>query len=190
VQFGAPFRELGINSPLSLLEVTPGRTDEFPLQIAATLLDSLLIEAGLQYYGALLKMSSEEEAEFRRAYSQRFAPEDHLLVWCELRTIWAENYLNPLRWIIFLEDDAGNQYEPERISEESSPVSPILLARLLPNQHGRGWMVQQKALMLSFPKRDIDGNSLLSKKLRFLKLTFQLKEDEETRAEGTWVFKG
>ena len=51
-------------------------------------------------------------------------------------------------------------------------------------------MIQQKALMLSFPERDIYGTLILSEKLRFLKLVFQLKEGEGTRAEGTWVFKG
>jgi len=31
--------------------------------------------------------------------------------------------------------------------------------------------------------------SLQSKKAKFLKLVFQLKEDEKTRAESIWVFK-
>lgn len=114
VQFGATDREerLGVSSPLT---VVGGHIDEFPLGIAATLMDSLLIESGLQHYATLLAMTPEGQANFHRAYCKRYAPANHLLIWCELQTIWAENYLDPQRWIIFLEDYAGNQYVPERI---------------------------------------------------------------------------
>lgn len=191
VQFGATDREerLGVSSPLTVVE---GHIDEFPLQIAATLIDSTLIEAGLQHYATLLAMTPEEQADFRRAYCKRHTPANHLLIWCELQTIWAENYLAPRRWIIFLEDDAGNQYEPLQISEESPPIRQMVTERRSgsqPEQERRGWSVQQKALMFSFPKRNIHGTPVPSEKLKFLKLTFQLKGDEETRAEGVWVFK-
>ncbi len=105
----------------------------FPLQVAATLMDATLIEAGLKHYETTLGMSLEERAEFRRAYFRRYDVEDHLLIWCELQTSWAKLHLDLNRWIIFIEDDAVNQYEPVRISEEPEPSEPEGAGFLLGN---------------------------------------------------------
>ena len=194
VHFGATARVKSFSTPFSMFDGR-GQGDgnsEFPLQIAATLMDSLLIEAGLQHYATLLRMTPEEQAEFRHSYYRRYGPINYLLIWCELQTIWAENYLAPRRWIIFLEDDTGNQYEPERISEESPPIPQMVMERWSGFQHDqerRGRAMHQKTLVLCFPKHDFYGIPLLSEKSRFLKLVFQLRGDEKTKAEGIWVFK-
>jgi len=169
-----------------------GGISEFPLRIAATLMDSFLIEAGLEHYADLVEMTPEEWAEFRRAYFQRYDVENHLLIWCELQTSWTELYLDLDRWIIFIEDDAVNQYEPVQILEEPQPIRQTVMDRLpefQPQQRGPRWEVHRKTLMLCFPKRDFYENPILSEKVRFLKLVFQQSDDEKTRAEGTWVFK-
>jgi len=169
-----------------------GKDSQFPLQIAATLMDSLLIEAGLQYYSTLINMSPDEQAKFRNAYFQRYDVENHLLIWCELYTSWAELYLDPNRWIIFIQDDAGNQYEPLRILEGAPSFSRRVTDKFpefQPEQKDLRWKVHQKNLMLCFPKRDFLKKPILSERVRFLKLVFQLSEDEKTRAEGIWAFK-
>jgi hypothetical protein len=169
-----------------------GGPSEFPLHISATLMDSLLIEAGLQHYATLLTMAPEEQAEFRNAYYRRYDPTNHILIWCELRTTWTELFLDSNRWIIFIEDDAGNRYEPVQILEESQPIRQMVrdsLPGFQREQKRRGWEVHQKSLMLCFPKRDFYKNPILSERSQFLKLVFQASEDEKTRAEGTWVFK-
>jgi hypothetical protein len=169
-----------------------GGPSEFPLYIAATLMDSLLIEAGLQHYANLAKMTPEEKTAFRSAYFQRYDVENHLLIWCELKTTWTELFLDSNRWIIFIEDDAGNRYEPVQILEESQPIHPMVRDSLpgFQREQGRwGWEVHQKSWMLCFPKRDFYKNPILSERSQFLKLVFQLSEDEKTRAEGIWVFK-
>jgi hypothetical protein len=43
--------------------------------------------------------------------------------------------------------------------------------------------------MLCFPKRDPLMNPVLSPDTQFLKLIFLLTDDENTRAEGVWVFR-
>jgi hypothetical protein len=169
-----------------------GGPSEFPLHIAATLMDSLLIEAGLQHYAALLTMTPEERTKFRNAYYRRYDPTNHILIWCELRTTWTELFLDSNRWIIFIEDDAGNRYEPVQILEQSQPIRQIerdSLAGFQYEQERWGWEVHQKSLMLCFPKRDFYKNPILSEGSQFLKLVFQLSEDEKTRTEGIWVFK-
>jgi len=169
-----------------------GGPSEFPLHIAATLMDSLLIEAGFLHYANLAKMTPEEKTAFRSAYFQRYGVENHLLIWCELKTTWTELFLDSNRWIIFIEDDAGNRYEPVQILEESQPIRPMVRDSLpgFQREQGRwGWEVHQKSWMLCFPKRDFYKNPILSERSQFLKLVFQLSEDEKTRAEGIWVFK-
>jgi hypothetical protein len=181
LQMGIPFVTTG----------GPGGDSEFPLHITATLMDSLLIEAGLKHYASLIKMTPEEEAEFCSAYYQRYDPANHLLIWCELQTNWTELHLDLDRWIIFIEDDAGNQFEPVQILEESQPARPTAMNSMSGFQPGpkrQIWEINQKILMLCFPKFDFYQNPILSNMLQSLKLVFQLSNDPQTKAEGIWVF--
>jgi hypothetical protein len=186
-------------NPLAMTGGMGGGTNEFPLHITATLMDSLLIEAGFQHYATLLTMTPEEQKEFRNAYYRRYDPTNHTLIWCELQTTWAELFLDLNRWLIFIEDDVGNQYEPVQILEESQSSRDMMMDRLpgfqpefwvlRSEQRRPRWEIHQKTLMLCFPKRDFYKNPILSERSQFLKLVFQLNDDENTRAEGTWVFK-
>jgi len=197
LQFGMTTRggkPWGLSNPFTMGGGMGGRggPSEFPLHITATLMDSLLIEAGLQHYATLLTMAPEEQAEFRNAYYRRYDVENHILIWCELRTTWTELFLDLNRWIVFIEDDAGNRYEPVRVLGQSQPIRQMVrdsLPGFQLEQKRWGWEVHQKSLMLCFPKRDFYKNPILSERSQFLKLVFQLSEDEKTRAEGIWVFK-
>lgn len=186
---GGPMRFI---NPLAMTGGPGGGESEFPLHITATLMDTLLIEAGLQHYANLAAMTPEEQITFRRSYFQRYDVENHLLIWCELQTTWTELFLDLDRWIIFIEDDAVNQYEPVRVVEESQSSREMMTDRLpgfQPEQRRPRWKIHQKTLMFCFPKRDFWKNPILSEEARFLKLVFQLTDDEKTRAEGMWVFK-
>jgi hypothetical protein len=179
-------------NPLSAGGGRGGPGGGFPLQIAATLMDTTLIEAGLKHYETTLGMSPEERAEFRRAYFQRYDVEDHLLIWCELRTSWAELHLDLDRWIIFIEDDAMNQYEPVRVSEEPGPLEPAVTEIPVGERVDRsytGWVARRKNVMLLFPNQDFLENPVLSPRTKSLKLVFMLRQDDQTRAEGVWVFR-
>jgi hypothetical protein len=200
VQLGAV---AGSRAPLQLLSpfnITGGMDrggggSEFPLLITATLMDSMLIEAGLQHYSNLINMTPEEKEEFRNSYFQHYDVENHLLIWCEMQTFWSELYLDPKRWIIFIQDDAGNQYEPLQILEEENKAPAFSqkakdsFPELQPEEIKSRWETHSKSLMLCFPRRDFLNNPVLSERGRFLKLVFQLNEDEKVRAEGIWVFK-
>jgi hypothetical protein len=179
-------------NPLAMTGGPGGGESEFPLHITATLMDTLLIEAGLQHYANLATMTPEEKTAFRSAYFQRYDVKDRLLIWCELKTTWTELFLDLDRWIIFIEDDAGNQYEPVRVLEESESSREMVMDRLPGFQFEQRlprWKIHQKILMLCFPKRDFLGDPIRSERVKFLELIFQLSDDEKTRAEGMWVFK-
>ena len=168
-----------------------GNGSEFPIQITATLMDSLLIESGIKHHASFVKMTPEEEVEFRSSYYQRYDPSNHLLIWCELQTSWTELYLNLDRWTIFIEDNYGNQYEPARITEESQPIRQSEMDRFsdfLPGQGRRAWESHHKIIMFCFPKFDFYKKPILSDEVKFIKLVFLLSDDQKTRAEGVWVF--
>ncbi|MGB8658716.1 MAG: hypothetical protein WCE90_13180 [Candidatus Zixiibacteriota bacterium] len=195
VYFGAGTpggRSLSLVSPFTTAGEPGGGDGEFPLEIAATLMDSLLIEAGLQYYAELTKMTPEEKTAFRSAYLGRFGVENHLLIWCQLQTTAAELFLDLDRWVVFIEDDAMYQHEPVRVLDESRSshkTSTDSLPGFPAEPRPPRWSTHQKTVMLCFPKTDSSRNPILSQPVQFLKLIFQLKDDEKTRAEGMWVFK-
>jgi hypothetical protein len=197
IQFGGMMRGGGSRLFGSSLNLSTGDdrgegTGEFPLQITATLMDSSLIEAGLKYYSDMIGMTPEERAEFRNTYYKRYDVEDRVLIWCELQTSWTELFLDPDRWLIFIEDDQVNQHEPLQVLEDSTSIDQKLtdsLARVPPEPGYRVWRNHQKTWMLCFPKRDYYKNPILSEKVKYLKLIFQQKDDEKSRAEGIWVFK-
>jgi hypothetical protein len=169
-----------------------GGGGEFPIQITATLMDSSLIEAGLQHYADLLEMTPQEKETYRADYFQRYDAENHLLIWAELSTSWTELYLDLKRWIIFIEDDAGNQHELEKAIEEpdsSPPETTDAFLGLSPQTEFRRRVFHQKHLMLCFAKQDFTGKPVLSADVRSMKLVFQQDDDPRIKAEGLWVFK-
>ena len=169
-----------------------GRGNEFPLYVDATLMDSVLIETGLRYFAERIEMSLEEEETFRQKYFDHYKPTDYLLIWCELRTHWAENYLNFDRWIIYIEDDAGNRFEPEKIIEERQSYRRMVMDKPLAfqvEQNRPGRDIHYRTVMLCFPKCDFYGNPIQSERVQFLKLIFQQIDDRNVKGEGEWVFK-
>ena len=188
---GGP-RLFGNSLTLSSGDDRGGGEGEFPLQITATLMDSSLIDAGLKYYSDRIEMTPEERAEFCSTYYKRYDVENHFLIWCELQTSWTELFLDPDRWLIFIEDDQVNQHEPVQVLEESTSIGQKRtdsLTQLMPEPGYRVWRFHRKALMLCFSKRDYYKNPILSEKVKYLKLIFQQTDDEKIRAEGIWVFK-
>jgi hypothetical protein len=169
-----------------------GGGGEFPIQITATLMDSSLIEAGLLHYADLLHMTPEELGVYRANYYQRYGAENNLLIWTDLSTSWTELYLDLKRWIVFIEDDAGNQHELKKTIEEpeSYPLETAdNLAGSPPVVEFRRMPYHQKRLMLCFAKRNFAGEPVLSKDVRSLKLVFQQNDDPKIKAEGVWVLK-
>jgi len=166
-----------------------GRASDFPLFVEATLMDSVLIEAGLRHFAGLAVMTADEEAAYRARYFKHFEVGGHLLIWCELRTRYAASYLNPDRWIIYIEDDEENRFEPSQIMRESPLYQHEIMARPMafhaeasePHEefHRQSWMI-------CFPRTDRAGIPVLSQTVTSLKLVFQLIDDRDSRTEGTW----
>ena len=154
---------------------SPGRmggrgrsSGQFPLNVEATLMRDEVIEAGLEYYSEFIGMSPSEKESFAQSYRERHNLNEYILIEIQLRTTWAENYLDLNRWTIFIEDDQGNQNEPSEIAEEETPAVGDDFSHPFPSKRYR------KTLFLYFKKYDIYGQQTLPKDIEFLKIIFLL----------------
>ena len=197
VRFGSQTRGRGLGFLRTPFSGTGSRGPggggrDFPLDVTATLMDSNLVAAGLNHFANLTEMTPEENATFRKKYFDCYNPTHHLLIWCELRTRWAENYLNLDRWIIYIEDNEANRCEPVRVIQEPPLCRQKVMEKPLAFQTevgSRRRNIHHRRIMLCFPKHDYYGNPIRSEGVQFLKLVFRLIDDRNVREEGKWVFK-
>ncbi len=170
------------------------RQSTFPITVHATLMDARVVAAGLRYYADLLDMSPDEAEAFRLRYYENHNLEEHILIEAMLQTDLAESYLNIERWIIFVEDNCGNQYESVRIVELEMNPRPEEIGRARPGDYGPEAAlffhrdVRQKSILLYFPRLDSSGNPIIHEGTKHLRIAFLLKESPFSRAEGTWRF--
>jgi hypothetical protein len=179
-------------SPRFMLPGSPGRMrgGDFPLIVTATLMDDRVVKTGFLFYETALGMTSEEAAEFQRKYRTRYETDQYFLIEVSLQTAMAENYLDLDRWTIFIEDDAGSQNVPARITE--LPLSSQVMTgtvedvgkRLMPVD----WTRHRKTVLLYFPRKDYYGKPVLHENLKTLTLVFLLEKGGKGRGQGTWIF--
>lgn len=173
----------------------PDGDGPFPLIVRATLVDSVLIEAGIREYGRLASMTDEELSAFQSAYHAKHDVDNSLFVWLELQTSYTDDFLKLERWIIFLEDETKQQFEPMRVVEHPMQKRPPPDAAA--DRAGRNslvypgeltWPLTTKAVELYFPKKRYDGAPLLSATTKTLKLVVLEPKNTSVRAEGSWDF--
>jgi hypothetical protein len=165
----------------------------FPVRILATMMDDQVIEAGLNYYASMAKMTSGEADVFRRNYRKEQKTEQYFLIEVSMTTTWVEEYLDLNRWTIYIADDQNNQHEAAKIVER--PVVTQQIKRRLRQRGGNRqpleytWTNNQKKLLLYFSRKDYYGNPTLHDDLKALKIVFILERGGTGRAEGTWIYK-
>lgn len=166
----------------------------FPITVRATLMDSALVQAGIREFARLASMTEDELERFRVTYRTDHSLDQYIFVEAELQTVLAEDYLKLDRWVIFLEDERRNQYEPRRI--ETDPIQKPL-ARMVPGDvrdresrfpASRFESFANQRIELYFPKLRIDGTPVITTETRSLKLVFVDARDSKVHAEGAWDF--
>jgi hypothetical protein len=102
---------------LPFLPGGPGERGEgpFPLIVRATIMDSMLVEAGIREFGCLAGMDTNSLNAYRRSYRKHHHLDENAFVYVEIQTFLAEEYLEADRWIFFVEDQQRNQIEPVRV---------------------------------------------------------------------------
>ena len=157
----------------------------FPLKISATIITEEIIKNAGEYYAKLLDLNETETDSFMNAYREMYDVENNNLIWIYMKTNFAESYLSPDRWVIFVEDEDQNQYEPLKISQ-SQPLIPDL-----DNERRDIWRrtrVKETHFALKFPKKKFDGHDWIPLSGK-LKLVFMNPDKNIERADGTWIFE-
>ena len=157
----------------------------FPLNVRATIMDSMLVEAGIREFGRLAGMDTNGLEKYRKSYRTRYRCDENLFVYVEMQTFLAEDYLRVARWIFFVEDEKGNQVEPERVVEH-----PIQRQgpRSLPSSGSGGPEVpgaEKRIIEFYFPL-DCFPEGVRALRKSGLKLVLLDAGNPLVRAEGTW----
>ncbi|MBN1349221.1 hypothetical protein JXJ21_07420 [candidate division KSB1 bacterium] len=155
----------------------------FPLNVSATLMTDQVIDTGIDFYSEQLEMDSRQKDALKMEY-QRYHQLDHyFLVEISMRTTWSDSYLDLKRWLIFIEDDAGNMSEPAKIVEK-----PMRSASAAGRGFGMPGDFHSRRIYLYFKRLDIYGKRTISDSTKSVKLVIQLEAENPERAEGTWFF--
>ena len=158
---------------------------EFPLNVQATFMDSVLVDEGIREFARLASMDTTSLNAYRDSYRKKHTLDENAFVYVKMQTSLAEEYLSMDRWIFFVEDQHGNQVEPVRIVQHA-------VQRELPRgntPYGRGWEewpTTTRILELYFP---LERLSLRKESLNGpieLKLIVLDNNNLQLRAEGTW----
>ena len=163
------------------------RGDEgFPLTVQATIMDSALVDAGIREFGGLAGVDTNSLDGYRAIYLKRHGMDGCVLVYVDMQTFLAEDYLEADRWVFFVEDEHRNQVEPIRIVQHpvqrqaSRPGSP----------YGAGSRVGLKPvkriLELFFPLKRLPQMKNSIEGFRTLKLVVLDINNSQVRAEGGW----
>lgn len=159
----------------------------FPLNASATLIDSTLMNAGLQEFALLADIKEQDKGSYAVRYKEINKPDEYLFVWLELRTSYSKDLLNLDKWSIFLEDDKGNQYDPKNIVEYPEKDLPKVDTpnRRSSTERNNTWQMSSKILQLYFPKKRFDGSLLISPDVKSIKLVM-FNWSNNARYEGKW----
>ena len=171
----------GIGKPGNSISLYPG----FPLKISATIITEGIINNAGEYYTKLLDMSDAEADSFMNAYRELYDIENNNIIWIYMKTNFAESYLSPDRWVIFVEDEDQNQFEPVKISQDQ-PILPDIN-----NDRRDNWrrtLMKETQFVLKFPKKKFDDRPWIPDKGK-LKLVFMNPDKNIERADGTWIFE-
>ena len=157
----------------------------FPLKISATIITEEIIRNAGEYYTLLLDMSDAETDSFMNVYRELYDFENNNLIWIYMKTNLAESYLNSDRWVIFVEDEDQNQFEPLKLSQLQPLIPDFNSGR---RDNWRRTRAKETQFALKFPKKKFDDRLWIPDKGK-LKLVFMNPDKNIERADGTWIFE-
>lgn len=184
-------------SPIMMPGVQPGRPaggTRFELIIRATLMDSTLIQSGINEYAQLISMTTEEKNDYRVRYDQEHYQGQYLYVWALIMTPFSDEYLKLDRWTFFLETEAGQQLEPKKMVEQkflppirTTEFSPDTTLEKIPSPFpSRRRSRPFKIVGFYFPQNDYDSIPILGGKFKSLKFGVVNTAKMEDQASGSW----
>jgi len=172
----------------------PSEGGMFELIIRATLMDSSLIESGIDQYAQLIGMTPAEKKAYQDRYDQDHDQGQYLYIWARVMTPFSDEYLNLNRWTFFLETESGQQLEPEKVIEQKilprmrmTEFSPDTTRENIPSPFPRNRRSAPfKIVQFYFPLKDYDSIPLLGGKYNTLKFGAVNVANLEDKAEESW----
>lgn len=164
----------------------------FPVLVTATLFDSVLVEAEIRQTAPPDSVDGPAGLARRQAYYRTHRVGEMLTIRMVLSTFLHESYTDPNRWVIYLEDDQANQYEPAEIlmTTAQTPAQPSpLIPRAYRGEGGGELARRARQAELRFLRRDALGHPLIQAETRALRLVLFDKNDPSYRTQGEWVFQ-
>jgi len=168
----------------------------FELIIRATLMDSSVIDSGLNLYSRLASMSPEEKNAYKTRYNDEHFVGKYLFIWANVGTPFSDEYLKLDRWTFFLETESGQQIEPAKIVEhgisrqefnvEEQPADTTTTSMTEPEPNLVRRRFPNKIVEFYFPLTNFDGVPLLSKQFKELKFGVVNTKKLEDKIEGAW----
>jgi hypothetical protein len=158
----------------------------FPLIVRATIMDSLLVEAGIQEFGRLAGMDSNKLDAYRRSYRKHHDLDKNVFVYAEIQTFLAEEYLEAGRWIFFVENQQRNQTEPVRIVPHAIQRKTPQLGPSYDPGSPVTWLPVKRTIELYFPPGRFTQVNRPREGFGTLKFVVLDINNSSVRAEGIW----
>ena len=167
--------------------------ERFPLIVTATLYDSILIEAEIAHISASVSTTRDEALQAHQTNNMATNKAHGMFtIRLILSTFLHESYVNPDRWVIFVEDHEGNQFEPDNIIEsfEMEAPDPSSLDPLGNADYGGVAMTRKsRQIEIRFPYQDPFGRAIFGQGTKLLRLVLFDKNDLASRTHGEWRLK-
>ena len=165
-------------------------TERFPLMVTATLYDSVLIAAETAASGFIMGAPGPEAKQTDNLASKN--PRRMFMIRLILSTFLHESYVNPDRWVIFVEDHERNQFEPDAIIESFEMEAPEPYSLVPRGNVGAGGIAmarKSRQIDIRFPYQDPFGRAILGPETKLLRLVLFDKNDPTSRTHGEWRLK-
>jgi hypothetical protein len=169
-------------------------TSGFPLKIEATFIDPLINIAQ-----KMENIKSSEFSEDSVLFYFDNVQKDIIEIRLSITTTYHESYLDLNNWIIYLENDKIEQFEPLKIEKQERPLLsssrtfPLIKRpsqQISPDKNLRralGEPIKSAYFSLFFKNKSKD-KPIITEDTQFLKLVFLKEIGKNERAEGRWVF--
>jgi len=165
-------------------------TERFPVFVTATLQDSILLEAEISFKTRADSINGIEALRtYRTNYLAGRGAHSMFSIQLILSTFLHESYVNPQRWVIFVEDQSGNQFEPSEIIEDFAPKTPqpsSLVPRGFLGEGDLAMARKARRVEIRFPYQDPFGREILGPGTRTLRLVLFDKNQPGSRTRGHW----
>ena len=168
-------------------------TERFPVFVTATLFDSILVEAEIAHIASSDSIMGNEALQAHRtAYLTSKRAHGMFTIRLILSTFLHESYVSPDRWVVFVEDHQGNQFEPDDVIDNFSMVAPKPSSLVPRGYVGEGDIAmarKARQIEIRFPYQDPFGRYILGPGTRTLRLVLFDKNDPSSRTRGEWELK-